>query len=123
MPTLTVMIAEVKREADLGDTAAEADITAVLNEECAALHELMVDAFQDYSVTSGQVTMLADTDSIALPSATYKVRAVQLGGPQARRPPLVLRIGSEPHRSPEAGGEPRLQRVVRPPVHGALVRE
>jgi hypothetical protein len=77
MPTLTVMIAEVKREADLGDTVAEADITAVLNEECAALHELMVDSFQDYALTSTQLTIDANTDTEPLPGAFYKVRAVE----------------------------------------------
>ena len=77
MPTLTVMIAEVKREADLGDSVAESDITAVLNEECAALHELMVDTFEDYAITSAQVTVLANTDSIALPTTLYKIRAVE----------------------------------------------
>jgi hypothetical protein len=77
MPTLTVLQDEVKREADLGDSVSSADLTAVINEECAALHELMVDLFQDYSVTSGQVTVTANTDSIALPAAVYKVRAVE----------------------------------------------
>lgn len=77
MPTLTVMQDEVKREADLGDSVSSADLTAVINEECAALHELMVDSFADYSITSTQLVVNANTDSVALPATFYKIRAVE----------------------------------------------
>lgn len=77
MPTLTAMRTEVKREADLGDSVGNTDIDSVLNEELAGVHELMVDSFQDYSIISAPLTVLANTDSIALPATFYKVRSVE----------------------------------------------
>lgn len=71
------MRANVKRHGDLGDIFANPDIDAMLNDELSDLHELLTDAFEDYSVTSTQKTVTANTDSVALPTDLYKLRGVE----------------------------------------------
>lgn len=76
MATLAQMRAMVIREGDLGDIVANSDIDAVLNDELAALHELMVNTFEDYQATSGTLTITAGNSSVALPATFFKVLGV-----------------------------------------------
>jgi hypothetical protein len=74
MPDLATMRAAVLREADLiNGQVDDADVNALLNEECAALYELIVDAHEGmYSTTATPVVVASPTDSIALPADFYR---------------------------------------------------
>jgi len=77
MPALSVMRTAVLAESDSTGVVDSSVVDSILNEELAALHDLLTDSFEDYSVTSGDLTVLANTDAIALPAAFYKVRSVE----------------------------------------------
>jgi hypothetical protein len=77
MPTLAVMRAKVKSIGDFGDTVANSEIDATLNDELSSLHELLANSFQDYAVTSTQLTIDANTDTEPLPATFFKARGVE----------------------------------------------
>jgi hypothetical protein len=77
MPALSVMRTAVLAEADSVGVVDNSVVDSILNEELAALHDLLVESFEDYTVTSADVTVLANTDAIALPATFYKVRSVE----------------------------------------------
>lgn len=77
MPALSVMRTAVLAEADSAGVVDSSVVDSILNEELAALHDLLTESFEDYSITSGDVTVLANTDAIALPATFFKVRSVE----------------------------------------------
>jgi hypothetical protein len=74
MPDLATMRAAVLREADLiSGQVDDADVNALLNEELAALYEIIVDAHEGmFSTTAGTVAVTSPTDTIALPADFYR---------------------------------------------------
>ena len=73
MPTLLVMRTAVLREADLQLGQVDAtDVDAILNEELAALDELLIEVYQGWRVTSATVTISAGADSASLPATFFQ---------------------------------------------------
>jgi hypothetical protein len=74
MPDLATMRAAVLREADLiSGQVDDLDVNALLNEELAALYELIVDAHEGmFSTTATPVVVASPTDSMTLPADFYR---------------------------------------------------
>lgn len=96
MPTLSVMRADVIREGDLGDVVGNSDVDSILNDELSDLYELLVESFEDYSVTSSSLTITAGQSQVALPATFYKARAVD--DPTSADPELPPFIWANRHR-------------------------
>jgi hypothetical protein len=86
MPALTVFRADVKREADLGDTAENTDLDPVINDCCSELYDLLTTSFEDYNLTSSDLVVTAGNKAVALPATFYKARGVDdLASPTSPR--------------------------------------
>lgn len=76
MPTLAVMRADVLREADSSGLIDDADVNVLVNDAASELFDLLTQSFEDYSITSSDLTITAGTSSVALPATFFKGRGV-----------------------------------------------
>jgi hypothetical protein len=68
-----------KRRADRENSSfvADAEWNDYINEEVAALHNLLVLAYEDYALSSDDISVVSGTDTYALPTDFYKERGVE----------------------------------------------
>ncbi len=76
--TLATLRTRAQRRADRENSSfvATAEWTDLINEAGAELHDLVVLSFEDYLLTTESISIVAGTQSYALPSAFYKERGV-----------------------------------------------
>lgn len=81
--TVASMIERARRRADLTNTRFVTDATLLveLNDYLRELHEILADAYDDYSLSEHDITTAANTRGYALPEDLYTVKGVdQLSG-------------------------------------------
>jgi hypothetical protein len=93
--TLAQLRTRAQRRADRENSSfvATAEWTDLINEAGAELHDIVVLSFEDYLLTSGTVSIVAGTQSYALPSDFYKERGVDYtsGGTTYTLRPFLFR--------------------------------
>lgn len=81
---LTVTLAQLKTQsrqrADMENSTfiADSELTTMINASAAELYDLLIGVYEDYNLTSQNVSIVPNTDTYSLPTDFYKLRGVDL---------------------------------------------
>lgn len=78
--TLLELRTQARQRADMENTqyVSDAEVNSYINSSIAELYDLLVQAFEDYYISSATITLVAGTDVYTLPNDFYKVLGVDL---------------------------------------------
>lgn len=78
--TLATLRTKARTRADMTNSpfVSDTELTEIVNSSWSELYDILVGAFEDYAVSSTTLSLVAGTDTYALPSDFYKLRGCDL---------------------------------------------